>query len=216
MVSVSRIVEKMIKDNPSIEIALSKDLINYSKLARYLRDEVEKETGKKVKDSAIVIALKRISERSGKLYEPKVKFRAEEITSNSNLMEITVVRSPRVPGIVQDIYEIEDVKKGGVVNVSHSNRQTTFIFSEKLEKRVKELLEGEQMISELRNVSQISVAFSEDMFKTPGFIVYTLKELSWHNINIMEIISTYTELVIIVKDEDFMKAYQLLRRVLFG
>ncbi|MFH1394515.1 MAG: ACT domain-containing protein [Candidatus Micrarchaeota archaeon] len=215
MVSVSRIVEKMVKENPSIEIALSKDLINYSKLARYLREEVEKETGKKVKDSAIVIALKRISEKAEKLYEQKKKFQAEEITSNSNLMEITVVRSQRVPAIVQDVYDMEDVRKGSIANVTHGNRQTTFIFSERLEKRVRELLEGEQVLAELKNVSQISIAFSEEMFSTPGFIVYALKELSWHNINIMEIISTYTELVIIVKDEDFMKAYRILRKSLF-
>jgi len=215
MVTVSRIVEKMVKDNPSLEIALSKDLINYSKLARYLRQEVEKETGAKVNDSAIVVALKRIKERAEKLYEQRAVFQAQEITTNSDLMEITVVHSHSVPRIVQDIYELDEVKKGSTANITHGNKQTTFIFSEKLEKKVRSLLEGEEIISEIKNVSQISIGFSEEMFKTPGFIVYTLKELSWHNINIMEIISTYTELIIIIKDEDFVKAYKILRSVLF-
>ncbi len=215
MVTIARIVEKMVKENPSLEIALSKDLINYSKLARYLREEVESETGAKVNDSAIVVALKRIKERAEKLYEKKTLFKAEEITTNSNLMEITVVHSASVPEIVRDVFELGDVKQGSVVNITQGNRQTTFIFSEKLEGKVKELLEGEDIISEIRNVSEICIGFNEEMFKTPGFIVYALKELSWHNINIMEIISTYTELIIIVKDEDFMKAYKILRSVLF-
>ncbi len=215
MVTVSRVVQKIIKENPSLEIALAKDLLSYSKLARYMHAEVEKELGRKVKDPAIIVALKRMREKAERMYEPKKAFRADEITTNSILVEITVVRSPSLPRIIQEIYELDEVRKGSVVNITQGNKQTTFIFSEKIEKKVREMLQGERIISEIKNLSQISILFSKEVFETPGFLVYVLKELSWNNINIIEIISTYTEFAIIVKSDDLMKAYGILRKVLF-
>ncbi len=215
MVTISRVVEKIIRENPSLEIALAKDLLSYSKLARYLREEVEKETGKKVKDPAIIVALKRMREKAEKMYGPKKAFSADELATNSNLMEITVVRSPSIPGIIQDIYELDEVKKGSVVNITQGNKQTTFIFSDKIEKRVRGMLQNEKVISEIRDLSQISILFSKEVFETPGFLVYVLKEISWNNINLIEVISTYTELALIIKEEDLTKAYKILRKVLF-
>ncbi len=215
MVTISRAVQKIIKQNPSLEIALAKDLLSYSKLARYMHAEVEKELGRKVKDPAIIVSLKRMREKAEKMYEPKKLFSADEITTNSNLMEITVVTSQNIPGIIQHIYELDGVRKGSIVNITQGNKQTTFIFSEKIEKEVRGLLQAERAVTEIKDLSQISISFGKEVFETPGFLVYVLKELSWNNINIIEIISTYTEFAIIVKSDDLMKAYGILKKVLF-
>ena len=87
MVTVSRAVQKIIKENPSLEIALAKDLLSYSKLARYMHAEVEKELGRKVKDPAIIVALKRMREKAEKMYERKKVFSAEEMNTSSDLMK---------------------------------------------------------------------------------------------------------------------------------
>jgi hypothetical protein len=42
-----------------------------------------------------------------------------------------------------------------------------------------------------------------------------LKELAWNNIGIVEIVSTYTELIIIVKEDDLMNAYKIVQGLLF-
>ncbi len=206
MVTIARVVEKIIKENPSLEIALAKDLLSYSKLARYLHEEVEKETGRKVKDPAIIVALKRMREKAEKMYEPKKSFSADEITT---------VTSQNIPEIIQKLYEIDEVKKGSVLNITQGNKQTTFIFSEKIEKEVRKIIQTERIISEIKDLSQISISFNKQTFETPGFLVYVLKEISWNNINIIEIISTYTEFAIIVESEDLMKAYGILKKVLF-
>ena len=215
MVTVSRAVQKIIKENPSLEIALAKDLLSYSKLARYMHAEIEKELGRKVKDPAIIVALKRMREKAEKMYERKKVFSAEEMNTSSDLMEITVVRSPKIPGIISELNELEAVGGGAVMNIIQGNKQTTFIFSRKMEKEVRNALHGEKFISEVKGLAQISIGFSKEMFETPGFIVYVLKEVSWNNINIIEVISTYTELALIIKEEEVTKAYKILRKVLF-
>jgi len=214
MVTISRIVEKMVKENPSLEIALSKDIVSYSKLARYLREEVEKEFGKKATDAAISVALKRLKERSGRLYERKGEFYALEINTSSNLMELTVGKTNRLPQVMKSIYEFPELEEGCIMHAVHGNNQTTFVFTSRLEKRMRSLLAGEKVVSEIPGLAQLSIKFDEKMFQAPGFIVYVLKELAWNNIGIVEIVSTYTELIIILKEGDLLNAYKIVRDML--
>jgi hypothetical protein len=45
-----------------LQAAMSKNIISFTLLAKYLRPEIEKELQKKVKPSAIIMALRRYSE----------------------------------------------------------------------------------------------------------------------------------------------------------
>jgi len=215
MVTISRIVEKMIKENPSLEIALAKDIISYSKLARYLHEEVEKEFGKKTNDAAIGVAIKRLREKAGIYETKKGEFYALELNTSSNLMELTIGKSGRLPSIMKSIYEFPELEEGCIMHAVHGNNQTTFVFTNRLEKKMKGLVAGERLLSEIRDLAQLSIKFDEKMFQTPGFIVYVLKELAWNNIGIVEIVSTYTELIVIVKKDDLLRAYKIVQELLF-
>jgi aspartokinase len=205
----------MVKENLSLEIALSKDIISYSKLARYLREEVEKEFGKKITDAAIMQALKRLREKSEKLYSNKSSFAAIELNTNTNIVSITINRSNQLPIIMTKLYELPELEHGFVMNSTHGNNQTTFLISKILEMKVEELLHDEKIIARMDGLSQLSIRFDEKMFETTGFIVYVLKELAWNNINVIEVVSTYTELIIIVKNNDLLKAHDIVHRLLF-
>lgn len=215
MVTVARIVEKIVRENPSLELMLSKDLISYSKLARYMREEVKKEMGKEVKDSAIVVAISRLQERAQKMYERPKKFSAKNMSTHSNLMEIAVVSSSDIPEKISKMYSLPELEEGGLLNATEGANQATFIFSETMEKSVKRILEGEKVLLEMKGLSQISISFGKEMFETPGFMVYVLKELSWNGINVIEVISTYTEMSIVVESKDLTKAYEIMRKALF-
>lgn len=61
MITVPEATEKIIKRSRYLSEALSKDLINISSLARYIKPEIEEMLIKKVSVSAIIMALKRLS-----------------------------------------------------------------------------------------------------------------------------------------------------------
>ncbi len=216
MVTIARVVEKIVMENPSLEIALSKDLISYSKLARYLKEEVKKELRKDVKDSAIIVAIKRLQEKAAKTYEKPGEFSARSLTTYSNLMEVAVITSSGLPQKIQRIYSFPELGEGAILNISEGINQTVFVFSENLEKKVCGGLEGEKMLVKKKGISQISISFGKQMFETPGFLVYVLKELSWNGINVIEVVSTYTELNIMVESKVLTKAYKILEGLLFN
>jgi len=216
MVTIARIVEKIVRDNPSLELMLSKDLISYSKLARYLKKEVKHELRKEVRDSAIIVAIKRLQEKAAKSYEMPKDLSARSLTTYSNLMEIGVVGSSALPEKIQEIYSFPELTEGAMLNISEGVNQTVFVFSEELEEKMKEVLAGEKVLVELKRISQISISFEKEMFETPGFLVYVLKELAWNGINVVEVISTYTELNVMVNGKDLTRAYDVLQKLLFS
>ncbi len=57
MVTVSHLVEKIVKRKPFLEEALARGILNYVALAETLQPEIEKELKTKVKTSAIMMAL---------------------------------------------------------------------------------------------------------------------------------------------------------------
>jgi aspartokinase len=113
------------------------------------------------------------------------------------------------------MYSLPELEEGGLLNATEGANQATFVFSESMEKSVKAILAKEKALVEMKGLSQISIAFGKEMFQTPGFLVYVLKELAWNGINVVEVFSTYTEMGIVVGRKDLTRAYEVLAKALF-
>ncbi len=99
MKTVSSIVENYIKTKPFLLNALSLGIINLTSLSRNIMSELENEFGKEVKQGAIVMALKRLTEELDfKLNHKinKVIKNIGEITVRSELTDYTFAASETV------------------------------------------------------------------------------------------------------------------------
>ena len=86
-------VKKLVSENTFLLEAISKDLISYGNLAEQLKPEIEKELGKKVKEAAIVMALRRYAEELHG-FDKKAKFKFKgEIIMRTNIMDFNIVKS---------------------------------------------------------------------------------------------------------------------------
>ena len=74
MVTIAKIVENIINEKPFLQEALSHGIINNAALAYNLIPEIEKELKKKVKFSAVNMAIRRLSEKLEKSFIKTVKF----------------------------------------------------------------------------------------------------------------------------------------------
>jgi len=119
-----------------------------------LRESIEGEIRGHINDSAVIVALKRIKERSKRIYEKKVQFRdaSLEITTTSNLRIITIGKSQNLPKIMRRLYALPELDEGYVMNATHGNYQTTIIHSEKLRKKIRDMLINERIISEITHL----------------------------------------------------------------
>ncbi len=216
MVTVAHIVGKLIRDEPIIEDALAKDLFNYSKLAAYFHPKVEKEMGKQVKLSAIVMAIARQSEKIREDYEGMISrktFALAELAVRSGIAEITIQKSPSCFENLSDLYRIVDLSSGDVLNINIGGSEVSIIFTERYMDEFKKELRNEKIKMELKGLSEIAIRFPKDYLYEPGFIYSITRHFAWYGINIVEIVSTLSELILVVKSEDSTNAYSALQEL---
>ena len=213
MISISQVVEELIRRAPSLETALASDIINYSSLARNLKPQIEKKLLKEVKEGAIVMALKRVSL---KLREslPKgeeILKMLGDITIRSNLVDYTFLSSPTL-GIAQNtIIEKTKDRKDVFMTITHGISQITIVASQSLEADIKEIFKAETPICTLENLSSLTIKIPLEATKMPGVLYSILKLLAWEGISLTEMISTFTELSIILDNKDIERAFSLLK-----
>ncbi|MBI5061374.1 MAG: hypothetical protein HZB67_03595 [Candidatus Aenigmarchaeota archaeon] len=111
---------------------------------------------------------------------------------------------------LKNIYNHIDYDKGEILNVVHGNFTVTIILNEIHKKKILELLGDEKIAHTDSGLAQVSLKFPLDYLYTPGVLHQLTKELAWNNINIIEIVSSLTELNFIVKNSNAVRAYSVL------
>jgi aspartokinase len=59
----------------------------------------------------------------------------------------------------------------------------------------------------------LTLTFTKDFLYTPGVLFNIIRNIAWDNINIFEIVSTYTELTFVIHKKDAMKGYNALEKI---
>lgn len=210
MVSVKDALNEIIQNYPFVEEGLSRGIINYSAFAREIRPLIEKRLYKRVKEGAIVMALKRISDRLSKKKPSAAELNLTDITVKSNLTEYTFLNSDSLADKQRKLFNQVAGKKEVFCAVSQGIRETTFITSTDASLAVEKIFSNETRVAKIAHLSSITIHLPKETVEIPGIYYQILKMLAWEKINIVEVISTYTELTIVLCSNDVDRAFSVL------
>lgn len=215
MKSIATAVETTITDSPFLKELIALDIVNLSGLARQLKDSVEEATQKQVTNGSIVVALKRLKHKMGGSHSlnPTLLQTAPELTVRSNLFEITVKNSLELINKQKKLLTYSNQQQSHFVTFTYGLFETTIVASNQLRQMAMTLYQDEQIVSTVEDVSTITIKFPMDIVDSP-FIYYTiLRTLAWSGISIVEMISTYSELVIVVDQTDIELTFSLIKKL---
>ena len=214
MVTVSHLVKKLLENKPFLLEGLGKGIISHGNLADELKPKIEKELGKKVKDAAIIMALRRYSEELSEKAPSNKKFNFKgEMMMKTNICDFNVIKTPSLLNKIKSLYNLVDLERGDSLNIIVGNNEVSIVTNEKHKDRVVRFLKGEKIINKEFNLVALTIVFSGDFLHTPGIVFQSVRRLAWENINILEIISTLTELTFIISKENSMKSYDVLQEL---
>ena len=216
MVTVSHLVKKYVSENSFLLEAMSKELISHGNLAEQLKPEIERELQKKVKESAIVMALRRYEEELHGFDKNirRSKFQGE-IMMRTNIMDFNVVKSGKLLNKIKNIYSLVDFSKGDTLNIILGSNEVSIVANEKYREKLSDFLKGEKILNKEFDLVSLTIIFEGKGFlTTPGVVFTAIRKLAWEQINIYEIVSTMTELTFILSKKDSMKAYNVLQELL--
>lgn len=213
MITIQQAVEEIVKKSPYLESALADNLINASALARQIRGEIENKLIKDVQLGAVTMAIKRLTRKLNKQQtkiSPLLKSYGD-ITVKSNLAVFTFINSPSLINKQRELLQKIENERGVFLTITQSVFQTTLIISASFKKIVEQIFKDEKKISETSNLSAITLTLSEETVKTPGVYYSILKALAWYGINIIELVSSFNELTLILEDKFIDEAFSILK-----
>lgn len=214
MISISDALNEIIQTRPFIEEGLSRGIINYSAFAREVHPEIEKRLYKDIKEGAIVMALKRLSERLIKSkIKQKVRLNLTNLTVRSNLTEFTFLNSESLADKQRELFNKTAEEKDVFCAVSQGVRETTFIASSEAALAIERIFSSQSLVAKIGNLSSITIHLPKEVVYIPGVYYQVLKMLAFENINMIEVLSTYTELTVIVDNKDVDKAFSTLKKL---
>lgn len=198
---LSKIIDKLVNQSPFIQEAIAEGLINISSLARKLNPDIQRILGKEVSDSAIIMAIKRMPPGANQKIELKIKnFMRElgDLIVRSNLIKYTF---KNYVGISQDqakfLSQIKDISDN-FYTVSRGVSETTIITNAQFADKIDKMFQKDSLISELGNLSAITMKLPAINTEISGVYYYLLKKIAWEGINLAEVISTTNEFTVVV------------------
>ncbi|MEK7634110.1 MAG: aspartate kinase [Patescibacteria group bacterium] len=214
MMTIPVVVGTIIKKTPFLEESLNKGIINLSALARIIKPEIEKELYKKVKNGAIIMALKRLSNQlSNKIDIGRVFKNSPDIIVRSNLIEYTLANSYSLISKHQQFLKNITTKKEYFSTITEGVFETTIIASMELKNTIEKIYQDEKIIFRFNNLSSVTIRLPEENISTPGVYYFILKPLAWEGINIIEVVSTSHEITLILEDKNVDRAFTILKNL---
>ncbi len=216
MITISDALKEWLVTTPFVEEALARDILNLSALARELRPVLEKKLVKDLTDAAVMMALKRLKEGvAGHQQDLNSNLRGVgNLTVRSGLGELTFRRSESIYLCQKRLLEALEQDDEAFVTFTQGVKEMTIVISEKHMGTAQEAYRGQKLINEVRNLSAITIRLDESIIFTPGIHYSLLKPLAWSGINIVEVVSTFSEFTIILASAQVDQSFSLLLKIL--
>jgi len=201
--SLAKSVREHLQEKPYLMYAIENGVVNYSALAQKISPAIEDTLNRKVSMEAIAVSIRRYAEtlvKESTVQESKLLklLSTAQINMKNNIVDITFKKGD---------LKIKDIKP--IMMSSGSTSETLVINNEDLVN-----VDLVNALEIRKDLVEISIITDPDVESIPGFVQYTTGLLAENNINLVEVLSCYTDTSFIVEKKDATKAYEILSKKL--
>jgi aspartokinase len=204
--NITKITEEFIKEHPSIMDCMKKDLINYSELSR----QICKEKGIKKFDAALIACRRyylKLSKDNMNEDEIMCLVKSSKLMVK-NKMIVAILEKPRD---LERLYSFQKrVRKAkGDFNLIEGVDAITIITNESYSDEIKKEFSS-WLIKITDKLIEVIIVFDKKIETTTGVVSYLYNLLAENSVNILEEMSCWTDLLIVLDEKDMAKAVKLL------
>jgi len=211
MLKVSEITQDILQSADLELEAMRKGVLNLSAYAEQIHDEVENRTFKKVKKTTIVVALSRLQTRLSNIPTLQPQIYLDKLSVKSPLVTITYEKTRQSLEQSRSLSVFLSHHDPQFITITQGTDELTIIVSQDQLDTTLEYFDAEPK-AVCHNLVGVTVQFTEKYLSQPNVIYTILAALAGKRINIIEIVSTYTELTVIIEQAQLEVAIRTLNR----
>ena len=209
MSQIEQDFRQLMSRKPEIGKCYQEGLINRRGLARYL---IKQGLAPGNQLEAIIAMLRRFE------FQPLPKevrdiFKNIKVHLKDNIIILDFIKEKELVQKLQKIVSTVNYDRGDTLKVVVGSGSVKLFLDQENEKAVKDLITGFKLKHRLAHISEVSVLFPEEAINMKGIISTVTQELTLNDIVITEIITATPELIIYVREEYVLKAYEILKRL---
>lgn len=192
--SIANLVRVYLKNKPYMLEAMDSGIVNLSALSRIIQKDL------KLRDyHAVKAAVRRYSQHLEKVKQT-IEQRALSVLKGN---KITILDGISVLVVDKEI----EIRNRAKIKIDD---YYIYLIDSNVLKRAKIKA---NVIEKYENCSAINIHSEENVESVSGVMAYVTSLFAEYNINIIELISCYTENTLVIKREDTLKGYELLSEI---
>lgn len=213
MINISKAVEDIFAQDDIAQAAAQKGWLNLSSYARQIQPDVEAALLKPAGEGSIVTALSRtISQLPPAASEPDHII--QSLSVHANLEGITFERSENTSARIGQIFRDLKVDNKAFVTVTQGMNEITVVAESKIAQVFRDHLSTAHQIYDKHNLVGITVKFDLRHLERPNTIHLLTRRLAFKSINLVEVVSTATELTFIITKPELPVALEQLQKAI--
>ena len=209
---IAGIVREWLYNNYTFFEALQAEIANYSAIARKLKPIIDKSFQKNVNIYSIISAIKREAKNLSKdITETNKKIRKiignSEILVKTNIATLSVKKNSETIRVIKTII---DKFAGNFLHIFEGTTSISIIVEEKVFGNLASSFPKSQVLYKATGLGAIIMVSPLEIMTTHGVVAFVYNALAAHQINIEKEMSSYTDIIIIIDNEDANKAFSVL------
>jgi hypothetical protein len=217
MLSIATKVEQIVSESPFLTEGMALGLINLSELARQLRPQLESESWKPVGQAAVVMALRRLSERLPSPEQAQANLiapRMGELTTRTELTLATYRLSDHSNQCQRQLLALAERHPGSFVTVTRGVHEMLVVCSRPLIELMESAFASQRQLARVNELTALTLRLNPETLKTPGVYHGVLKKLAWNKISLVTMICTFSELTVVLEQSQTAPAYSVLSQII--
>ena len=192
-----------------VKKSLSKSIVSFRALSRHL---IEKLDLKESNMDAVISAIRRYKQVGKEESSDKLKklFLKIAVKTRSDIADIRVQKNKRSVESISKLNSIVDIEKGEIIRIIQAEQSITIIIDDKNLDKFYNIFNKADCLSIDKKLVEVNLQFTEEAQDVKGIVALVASSLNAEGINIVEIMSSAPELLIIVKKEDLLKVLNVV------
>ena len=214
MTQLSEIIRDEMQTSPSIRIDIQKNIINIRALAKHIK----KRGNLAYSLDAIISAIRRYQETIEEKIdeEPKKLMINSKLSVKNQISSIMLDKNEEVLKTLPKIFEMVEMVQHTVLRIVHAQRSLKIFVDQALLAQVTSLFSEKNIKKIEKDLGEVIIDLNEKSWRKLGILSTLTSQMYLNRINIIECLTCIPEIVFIVKEDDLMKAYEVLYSISKG
>lgn len=207
--NISDKVGRFLDNDFVIRKCLFRNILSLRALSRHIIKRLELKEGNL---DAVISAIRRYKKTGKEESGEKLRklFLKIAIKTRSNIADIRVQKNKRSVESISRLNSVVDIEKGEIIRIIQAEQSITIILDEKNLDKFYSIFSKPDCISLDKGLVEINLQFTEEAQNIRGIVALVTSSLNAEDINIVEVMSSAPELLIIVKKKDLLKALNVM------